>query len=585
MSLLEIKNLKTYFHTRAGTTRAVDDVSFSIDKGEIVGVVGESGSGKSVTCHTMLGLLPSPPAKVEGGTVTFDGEELLHLPPAILRAIRGKRISMIFQDPMSCLNPYLTILDQVAEPILIHENVSREEAERRAIEMMKKVGIRDAEQRARSHPHEFSGGMRQRAMIAMALVTNPDLLLADEPTTALDVTVQARILQILRDLRDDLGVAVLFVTHDLGVVADVADRVVVMYRGKVVEQGDVLSIFENPSHPYVKGLLACRPTFETKYRVLPTVDDFLETEEAPDGSLTLRERPNSAERLAELEKQVDRKQPAEESSVPLLEVKDLRVHFTSGGGFLGKPRETVKAVDGVDLSIPKGKTLGLVGESGCGKTTIGRAILRLVPPTSGSVRYDGADLGSLSPAAMLAYRKRMQIIFQDPYASLNPRLTIEQALTEPLVVHRIGSGSSDRRDRVVSLLEEVGLSSEHLLRYPHEFSGGQRQRLCVARALAVEPEFIVCDECVSAMDVSVQAQVLNLLRELQERRNLTYLFISHDLSVVKFVSDHVAVMQAGRIVETAPAEELYRNPRETYTRELLEAVPKADLETLRSRGK
>ncbi|MFP6894615.1 MAG: ABC transporter ATP-binding protein, partial [Opitutales bacterium] len=341
MSLLEIKNLKTYFHTRAGTIRAVDDVSFSIEKGEIVGVVGESGSGKSVTCHTMLGLLPSPPAKVEGGTVTFDGEELLHLPPAILRAIRGKRISMIFQDPMSCLNPYLTILDQVAEPILIHEDVSREEAERRAIEMMKKVGIRDAEQRARSHPHEFSGGMRQRAMIAMALVTNPDLLLADEPTTALDVTVQARILQILRDLRDDLGVAVLFVTHDLGVVADVADRVVVMYRGKVVEQGDVLSIFENPSHPYVKGLLACRPTFETKYRILPTVDDFLETEEAPDGSLTLRERPNSADRLAELEKQVDRKQPAEESSVPLLEVKGLRVHFTSGGGFLGKPKETV----------------------------------------------------------------------------------------------------------------------------------------------------------------------------------------------------------------------------------------------------
>ena len=585
MSLLEIKNLKTYFHTRAGTTRAVDDVSFSIDKGEIVGVVGESGSGKSVTCHTMLGLLPSPPAKVEGGAVTFDGDELLHLPPPILRAIRGKRISMVFQDPMSCLNPYLTILDQVAEPILIHEKVSREEAERRAIEMMKKVGIRDAEQRARSHPHEFSGGMRQRAMIAMALVTNPDLLLADEPTTALDVTVQARILQILRDLRDDLGVAVLFVTHDLGVVADVADRVVVMYRGKVVEQGSVLDIFENPSHPYVKGLLACRPTFETKYRILPTVDDFLETEEAPDGSLTLRERPDAADRLAELEKQVvGRKQPAEESPEPLLEVKDLRVHFTSGGGFLGKPKETVKAVDGVDLSIPKGKTLGLVGESGCGKTTIGRAILRLVRRTSGSVRYDGTNLASLNPDAMLAYRKRMQIIFQDPYASLNPRLTIEQALTEPLAVHHIGTGSYERRARVVSLMEEVGLYYEHLLRYPHEFSGGQRQRLCVARALAVEPDFIVCDECVSAMDVSVQAQVLNLLRELQERRNLTYLFISHDLSVVKFVSDHVAVMQAGRIVETAPAEELYRNPKEIYTQELLDAVPKADLETLRKRS-
>ena len=587
MSLLEIKNLKTYFHTRAGTTRAVDDVSFSIDKGEIVGVVGESGSGKSVTCHTMLGLLPSPPAKVEGGAVTFDDDdELLHLSPPILRAIRGKRISMIFQDPMSCLNPYLTILDQVAEPILTHENVSREEAERRAIEMMKKVGIRDAEQRAHSHPHEFSGGMRQRAMIAMALVTNPDLLLADEPTTALDVTVQARILQILRGLRDDLGVAVLFVTHDLGVVADVADRVVVMYRGKVVEQGSVLSIFENPSHPYVKGLLACRPTFETKYRILPTVDDFLETEEAPDGSLTLRERPDAADRLAELEKQVatDEHTEALPTTEPLLEVKDLKVHFTSGGGFLGKPKETVKAVDGVDLSIPKGKTLGLVGESGCGKTTIGRAILRLVRPTSGSIRYDGANLASLNPDAMLAYRKRMQIIFQDPYASLNPRLTIEQALTEPLAVHRIGSGSSDRRDRVVSLLEEVGLSSAHLLRYPHEFSGGQRQRLCVARALAVEPEFIVCDECVSAMDVSVQAQVLNLLNELQESRNLTYLFISHDLSVVKFVSDHVAVMQAGRIVETAPAEELYRNPKETYTQELLDAVPKADLKTLRKRS-
>ncbi len=585
MSLLEIKNLKTYFHTRAGTTRAVDDVSFSIDKGEIVGVVGESGSGKSVTCHTMLGLLPQPPAKVEGGSVTFDGEELLHLAPPILRAIRGKRVSMVFQDPMSCLNPYLTILDQVAEPILTHENVSREVAEARAIAMMVKVGIRDAEQRARSHPHEFSGGMRQRAMIAMALVTNPDLLLADEPTTALDVTVQARILQILRDLRDDLGVAVLFVTHDLGVVADVADRVVVMYRGKVVEQGDVLSIFENPSHPYVKGLLACRPTFETKYRILPTVDDFLESEIAPDGSLTLRERPDSGVRLAELEKQAAPDEQAEDSSEPesLLAVKDLRVHFTSGGGFLGKPRETVKAVDGVDLSIPKGKTLGLVGESGCGKTTIGRAILHLVRPTSGSVRYDGADLASLAPAGMLAYRKRMQIIFQDPYASLNPRLTIEQALTEPLAVHRIGADSVDRRDRAVSLLEEVGLSSEHLLRYPHEFSGGQRQRLCVARALAVEPEFIVCDECVSAMDVSVQAQVLNLLRELQDKRNLTYLFISHDLSVVKFVSDHVAVMQAGRIVETAPAEELYRNPRETYTQELLDAVPKADLETIRNR--
>jgi len=578
MSLLDIKNLKTYFHTRAGTTRAVDDISFSINKGEIVGVVGESGSGKSVTCHTLLGLLPQPPAQVEGGSVTFDGNELLDLSPTLLRAIRGKRISMIFQDPMSCLNPYLTILDQVAEPILTHEDVSKDEAEGRAIEMMKKVGIRDAEKRAHSYPHEFSGGMRQRAMIAMALVTNPDLILADEPTTALDVTVQARILRVLRDLRDDLGVGILFVSHDLGVISEVADRVVVMYKGKVVEQGSVESIFENPSHPYVKGLLACRPTFETKFRILPTVDDFLQTEENPDGSLALYERPDADVRLAELRNQIDTGGEPQDSNQAesILEVKDLRVHFTSGGGLLSKPSDTVKAVDGVDLSISKGQTLGLVGESGCGKTTIGRAILRLVKLTDGSVVYGGTNLGDLPLAELLPYRKRMQIIFQDPYASLNPRLTIEQALIEPMKVHGLEANRSARRDKVVELLEEVGLSVDHLLRYPHEFSGGQRQRLCVARALAVEPEFVVCDECVSAMDVSVQAQVLNLLRELQEKRNLTYLFISHDLSVVKFMSNEIAVMKQGRIEEFGTANDIYENPQSDYTRELLEAVPRAD---------
>jgi peptide/nickel transport system ATP-binding protein len=576
MSLLDIKNLKTYFHTRAGTTRAVDDISFSIDKGEIVGVVGESGSGKSVTCHTLLGLLPQPPAKVEGGNVTFDGQELIGLPPSLLRAIRGKRISMVFQDPMSCLNPYLRIVDQVAEPILIHEDVTKDEAVRRAIEMMKKVGIRDAEQRAHSYPHEFSGGMRQRVMIAMSLVTNPDLLLADEPTTALDVTVQARILKILRELRDDLGIAVLFVTHDLGVVANVADRVVVMYRGKIVEQGKVRDIFQNPSHPYVKGLLACRPTLDTKYRILPTVDDFLKTEEGEDKTPILSERPDATERLATLEKEQSADKRAEDSPEVLLEVKGLSVHFHSGGGFLGKPRETVIAVDDVDLGIPKGRTLGLVGESGCGKTTLGRAILRLQQPTTGSVQYDGTELIGLTQGEMLEYRKRMQIIFQDPYASLNPRQTIEQTLIEPMLVHEIGSNRTERRDRVVSLLEEVGLGAEFLLRYPHEFSGGQRQRISVARALAVEPEFVVCDECVSAMDVSVQAQVLNLLRELQEKRNLTYLFISHDLSVVKFMSDDIAVMKQGRIEEFGSANDIYENPQSDYTRELLEAVPRAD---------
>jgi peptide/nickel transport system ATP-binding protein len=577
MSLLKINNLKTYFHTRAGTNRAVDDISFSINKGEIVGVVGESGSGKSVTCHTVLGLLPQPPAKVEGGSVTFDSKELLNLPHSLLRKIRGKRISMIFQDPMSCLNPYLKILDQVAEPILIHENVSRKKAEARAIEMMKKVGIRDADSRANSYPHEFSGGMRQRVMIAMALVTKPDLLLADEPTTALDVTVQARILKILRDLKNDLGVAVLFVTHDLGVVADIADRVVVMYRGKIVEQGNTRDIFEKPSHPYVKGLLACRPTLETQYQVLPTVDDFLKTEIGQDGSIILSECQDAKERLAELKRDTRRTNPDNENGDVLLQVKKLKVHFQSGGNFLGNPPKIVKAVDGVDFQIQRGRTLGLVGESGCGKTTLGRAILKLQKTKLGSVLYDGNELITLTQKEMLDFRKRMQIIFQDPYASLNPRQTIEQTLVEPLLVHGIGSNHSERKDRIVSLLEEVGLGAEFLLRYPHEFSGGQRQRISVARALAVEPEFIVCDECVSAMDVSVQAQVLNLLRELQQKRNLTYLFISHDLSVVKFMSDDMIVMKNGKIMESGNAQDIYENPKSNYTRELLDAVPSAAL--------
>ena len=577
MSLLKINNLKTYFHTRAGTNRAVDDISFSINKGEIVGVVGESGSGKSVTCHTVLGLLPQPPAKVEGGSVTFDSKELLDLPHSLLRKIRGKRISMIFQDPMSCLNPYLKILDQVAEPILIHENVSRKKAEARAIEMMKKVGIRDADSRANSYPHEFSGGMRQRVMIAMALVTKPDLLLADEPTTALDVTVQARILKILRDLKNDLGIAVLFVTHDLGVVADIADRVVVMYRGKIVEQGNTRDIFEKPSHPYVKGLLACRPTLETQYKVLPTVDDFLKTEIGQDGSIILSECQDAKERLAELKRDTRSTNPGNENGDVLLQVKKLKVHFQSGGNFLGNPPKIVKAVDGVDFQIQRGRTLGLVGESGCGKTTLGRAILKLQKTKLGSVLYDGNELITLTQKEMLDFRKRMQIIFQDPYASLNPRQTIEQTLVEPLLVHGIGVNHSERKDRIVSLLEEVGLGAEFLLRYPHEFSGGQRQRISVARALAVEPEFIVCDECVSAMDVSVQAQVLNLLRELQQKRNLTYLFISHDLSVVKFMSDDMIVMKNGKIMESGNAQDIYENPKSNYTRELLDAVPSAAL--------
>jgi peptide/nickel transport system ATP-binding protein len=574
MKILEINKLKTYFHTRSETIRAVDDVTFSIEKGEIVGVVGESGSGKSVTCHSILGLLPQPPARIEGGSIKFEKRELLKLPKHALRSLRGKKISMVFQDPMSCLNPFMTILDQVAEPLIIHENLSRQEAERQALEMMEKVGIRDTAKRAGSFPHEFSGGMRQRVMIAMALVTKPDLLLADEPTTALDVTVQAKILQILKSLQKELGVSVLFITHDLGVVAEIADRIVVMYRGKVVEQGKVKDIFKNPKHPYVKGLLACRPTLDCKYHTLPTVDDFLETKENADGSIEVYQNPEAEKRLQKLESATTSESYTfSDTNQNLLEVSGLKVYFNGSKGLFGKAAEEVRAVDGIDLTIQKGKTVGLVGESGCGKTTAGRAILHLIRPTQGTVLYDGESLGALPQEALLEYRKKMQIIFQDPYASLNPRLTIEQTLTEPMIVHRLGKDRSNRRDMVVNLLEEVGLSSKHLLRYPHEFSGGQRQRICVARALAVEPEFIVCDECVSAMDVSVQAQVLNLLRKLQQKRQLTYLFISHDLSVVKFISDEVVVMNAGKIVESGTAQELYANPREDYTKDLISSIP------------
>ena len=571
MKFLEIKNLKTFFHTRSGTIRAVDNISFSIDKGEIIGVVGESGSGKSVTCHTILGLLPQPPACVEGGSIHFQGDDLVNLPKNALRALRGKRISMIFQDPMSCLNPFITIVDQIAEPLIIHDKLSHDEAERQAIEIMKKVGIRDAEKRAQSYPHEFSGGMRQRAMIAMALVTKPDLLLADEPTTALDVTVQARILKILKSLREEFDISVLFITHDLGVVAEIADRIVVMYRGKIVEQGSVKEIFSRPKHPYVKGLLACRPSLDCKYQTLPTVDDFMDTIENKDGTIKILEKNNIESTLGEL---VEKKQNSKNKHTqPLVEVRNLTVYFRSSKGLFGGESEEIHAVNGIDLTIHKGKTLGLVGESGCGKTTTGRAILNLIQPTTGEILYDGKSFAKLPRGGLLKYRKKMQIIFQDPYASLNPRLTIEQALTEPMLVHNIGDKQSNRRDRVVNLLEEVGLSSAYLLRYPHEFSGGQRQRICVARALAVEPEFIVCDECVSAMDVSVQAQVLNLLKELQRKRQLTYLFISHDLSVVKFISDYVAVMRAGQIIEFENAEDLYANPRQNYTKELINAIP------------
>jgi peptide/nickel transport system ATP-binding protein len=604
-ALLAIENLRTHFHTDDGIVRAVDDVSLEIKEGQTLGVVGESGSGKTVTAYSVLKLL-APTAKIESGRIALLGRNLVGLPERELRAIRGKEISMIFQEPMTSLNPVFTVGWQVMEAILLHQKVTKAQARQKTIDLFREVGIPEPEKRVESYPHQLSGGQKQRVMIAMALSCNPKLLIADEPSTALDVTIQAQILEILRQLRDMRGMSVLFITHDLGVIAEIADEVAVMYRGRVVEYGKVLDIFERPQHPYTKGLLACKPRLDTPYRILLTVSDFMEASGIGE-SLRITEKRLTPERLAQLTTQgrgrllhpksqlaalghpwdEDRHPPGTttipEGQAPLLSVRGLKVHFPIRRGIFLRTVGHVKAVDGIDFDVYRGQTLGLVGESGCGKTTAGRAILRLIEPDSGRVIYDGHDIAQLPAAALRRIRRRMQIVFQDPYGSMNPRLTIEAALTEPMVIQRIGKSQRDRRDRAVALLEEVGLEAAHLGRYPHEFSGGQRQRICIARALAVDPEFIVCDESVSALDVSVQAQVLNLLKRLQEKHGLTYIFISHDLSVVKFMADMMAVMDQGRIVEFGPSEAIYAHPKMEYTRTLIAAAPKDDLESIRRR--
>ncbi len=604
--LLEVDNLATFFYTETGVVRAVDHVSLRLDEGKTLGIVGESGSGKSVTSYSIMRLLAGA-GKIEPlSRISFLGRDLVKLPEPEMRRIRGKEISMIFQEPMTSLNPVFTVGAQVMEAIRLHQNVTKAEAREKTIGLFREVGMPDPEKRVDSYPHQMSGGQKQRVMIAMALSCNPKLLIADEPTTALDVTIQAQILDILRRLRDERGMSVLFITHDLGVIAEIADDVAVMLQGKIVEYGKVHDIFSNPQHPYTKGLLACKPRLDTPYKILPTVADFMETSGAGD-SFKVIEKKIGPERLQQLTTQGRGRllhprselkaigHPWEESQhapdtkavlegqQPLLSVKDLKVYFPVRKGILLRVVDHVKAVDGISFNIYRGQTLGLVGESGCGKTTAGRAILRLIEPDAGVVTYAGVDLARLSGGEMRQMRRKMQIIFQDPYGSMNPRLTIEAAITEPMIIQKIGSGSQDRRDRAVALLEEVGMKAEHLGRYPHEFSGGQRQRICIARCLAVEPEFIVCDESVSALDVSVQAQVLNLLKRLQEKRGLTYIFISHDLSVVKFMADMMAVMNQGKIVEFGPSENIYARPQEEYTRRLIDATPNDSLENIRQR--
>lgn len=562
--LLSIKNLCIDFQTDNGTVRAVKNLNLDIPKGKTVGLVGESGSGKSVTSLAIMGLIPNPPGRITQGEILYKGRDLTKLSQDEMRRIRGNQISMIFQEPMTSLNPVFTIGNQIDEALMLHQGLSKAQARTRTLELLNEVGIPTPNQKVNDYPHQMSGGQKQRVMIAMAMACKPDLLICDEPTTALDVTIQKQVLELMFDLQRKHGMSMLFITHDLGVVADIADTVAVMYRGDLVERGDSKTVFHHPQNPYTKGLLACRPSLERNPQRLLTVSDFM-LEDGTEKKLD-EKKANLPDKYVK---------PADDSRYPvLLEIKNLCKYFPIKGGIFGRTVDHFKAVEDISLKVRKGRTLGLVGESGCGKTTLGRSILRLIEPTSGSITFDGIDVTTLNEKDMRAIRRRMQIIFQDPYSSLNPRMTIGDIVTEPMVIHGLGRDKKERYAMAAELLSKVGLSGDHLNRYPHEFSGGQRQRICIARALSLKPEFIICDESVSALDVSVQAQVLNLLLDLQEEFNLTYIFISHDLSVVKYISDEVCVMKNGRIVELAAADEIYRNPKEEYTKNLLEAIPK-----------
>lgn len=607
-TVLDVRDLRIVFRGEENKpVVAVDGISFQLQRGQTLGIVGESGSGKSVTSLGIMGLVPYP-GKVTQGEIWFrpltDGAkplDLQRLSEPQRREYRGGQVAMIFQEPMSSLNPVYNIGFQMTEAICLHQNVSEAEARRQAIARLQEVRLLPSDealreqyaqeigggereiQRAindhkqgilRRYPHELSGGQLQRVMIAIAISCNPTLLIADEPTTALDVTVQAAILDLLRDLCRARDMSLIFITHDLGVIAEIADLVAVMYRGKIVESGTIKQIFYRPQHPYTKGLLACRPRLDYAPVYLPTVSDFMTVRE-DNGEIIIEEkavspppqlRDSGGDLLPE---------PALNQS-PLLAVKGLQVGYPQKGIF-GGTQKYFMAVKGVSFEVYPGETLGLVGESGCGKSTLARALLRLVPHLKGEIWFAGREIGSLKGKALRHLRRKMQIVFQNPYNSLNPRQTIGQTVIEPLIVHNYKT-KKERQERAAYLLERVGLSPEVMKRYPHEFSGGQRQRVCIARALALNPEFIICDESVSALDVSVQAQVLNLLKELQGEFGLTYIFISHDLSVVKFMSDRVVVMNQGVIEEMGTAQELYRNPQTAYTRQLIASIPTGEVQ-------
>ena len=574
-SILSVQNLAVQFTTEEGIYDAVKGISFEIPRGKIVGIVGESGSGKSVTSLAIMRLLAAQNTSVKGSILFHTSTEtinILDIPDSQMTSIRGNKIAMIFQEPMTSLNPVHTCGAQVTEAIQRHQGLAKTEAKQKTIELFAEVQLPNPAQLYDRYPHEISGGQKQRVLIAMALSCDPALLIADEPTTALDVTVQKNIIELLKRIRDERNMSMIFISHDLGVISEIADDVMVMYRGNILEHKSVSDIFKQPENPYTVGLLACKPNMNLQLKRLPTVADFINHQDEKK-SLATQNIKEIIATYAISNEDINKRRDLIYSQTPILSVQNLAKWYPIKKGIFAKAKNFFKAVDEVSFEIYPGETLGLVGESGCGKTTLGRCLLRLIEPTSGDISYQNIALTSLSAKKLRSLRRELQIVFQDPYSALNPRFTIGDAIMEPMQVHGIHANKEERKNKTIELLEQVGLSADFFNRYPHEFSGGQRQRICIARALALQPKVIICDESVSALDVSVQAQVLNLLSDLQEKFQLSYLFISHDLSVVKHFSDRMLVMNAGKIVESGFPEEIYHHPQQAYTQKLIDAIP------------